>query len=120
MPPRWTRAFAAVDQRAPWEGVVGRAGPTSRVRIEAAAHRGRADLVRDCLAVDAPRAYDRRSRGRAPKLMRQAVFLTLLVLLLVGSAGFMARRNLVLGRGDRGLYCGCASCSAASGWCRGR
>ena len=32
--------------------------------------------------------------------MRQAIFLTV-VLVLVGAAAFMARRNLVLGRGDR-------------------
>ncbi len=56
-------------------------------------------MVRDRLAVDASRAHGVLLWPTA-KILRQALFLTL-VFLLLGAAGFMARRNLVLGRGDR-------------------
>jgi serine/threonine-protein kinase len=95
--PRWTPPFY-VDTRAAWEGSwPGR--PDINVRIEAAAHRGRAAWFEVVWPWTRPERMQTQSWPSA-KLMRQAIFLTL-VLLLVGAAGFMARRNLVLGRGDR-------------------
>ncbi len=95
--PRWTPAFY-VDARAAWEGSwPGR--PDIPVRIEAAAHRGRPAWFEIVWPWTRP---ERMASSAWPtdKILRQALFLTL-VLLLLGAAGFMARRNIALGRGDR-------------------
>ena len=95
--PRWTPSFY-VDARAAWEGAwPGR--PDIPVRIEAAAHRGRPAWFEIVWPWSRPERMGA-SAWPSDKILRQAVFLTL-VLLLLGAAGFMARRNLVLGRGDR-------------------
>jgi serine/threonine-protein kinase len=95
--PRWTPPFYA-DARAAWEGSwPGR--PGIAVRIEAASHHGRPawfEVVWPWTRLERMESY---AWPRA-KLMRQALFLTV-VTLLVGAAAFMARRNLALGRGDR-------------------
>jgi hypothetical protein len=95
--PRWTPAFF-VDTRAAWEGSwPGR--PDISVRIEAAAHRGRPAWFEIVWPWTRPERMESNAWPTA-KLMRQAIFLTVM-LVLVGAAAFMARRNLVLGRGDR-------------------
>jgi hypothetical protein len=97
VPPRWTPPFY-VDTRAAWEGSwPGR--PDINVRIEAAAHRGRAAWFEVVWPWTRPERMESHSWPTA-KLMRQAIFLTVMLVLL-GAAAFMARRNLVLGRGDR-------------------
>jgi len=95
--PRWTPSFYA-DTRTAWEGPwPGR--PDLSVRVEAAAHRGRPAWFEVVWPWTRPERMDSGAWPRA-KVMRQVGFL-LVVLLLLGSAVFMARRNLVLGRGDR-------------------
>ena len=95
--PRWTPSFY-VDTRAAWEGSwPGR--PDIPVRIEAAAHGGRPAWFEIVWPWTRPERMET-SAWPTAKILRQALFLTL-VFLLLGAAGFMARRNLVLGRGDR-------------------
>ena len=95
--PRWTPSFY-VDARAAWEGSwPGR--PDIPVRIEAAAHRGRPAWFEIVWPWSRPERMETQS-WPTDKILRQALFLTVVVLLL-GAAAFMARRNLVLGRGDR-------------------
>ncbi len=95
--PRWTPWFF-VDTRAAWEGSwPGR--PDLTVRVEAAAHRGHPVWFELVWPWTKPERMDSGAWPTA-KVMRQVVFL-LVVLLLLGAAIFMARRNLVLGRGDR-------------------
>jgi hypothetical protein len=95
--PRWTPLFHT-DARAAWEG----AWPERKdlaLRVEAAAYRGRPVWFE----VIPPWTKPERMGGFAwpkGKLMKQLTALALTVLLM-GAAGFMARRNLVLGRGDR-------------------
>ena len=97
VPPRWTPPFY-VDTRAAWEGSwPGR--PDISVRIEAAAHRGRPAWFEIVWPWTRPERMESHAWPTA-KLMRQAIFLAV-VLVLLGAAAFMARRNLVLGRGDR-------------------
>jgi serine/threonine-protein kinase len=97
VPPRWTPTFY-VDARAAWEGSwPGR--PDIPVRIEAAAHRGRPAWFEVVWPWTRPERMET-SAWPTAKILRQAVFLSM-VFLLLGAAGFMARRNLVLGRGDR-------------------
>jgi serine/threonine-protein kinase len=95
--PRWSPPFFA-DARAAWQGPWPER-PDIPVRIEAAAHRGKPvwfDVVWPWTRAE---RMDKHA-WPAAKLVRQAVFIAL-ALLLVGAAGFMARRNVVLGRGDR-------------------
>jgi hypothetical protein len=94
--PRWSPPFFA-DARAAWEGVWPER-PDIPVRIEAAAFRGRPvwfDVVW-------PWTRAERMEYGWPKarIVRLGIFIGL-AFLLVGAAGFMARRNVVLGRGDR-------------------
>ena len=95
--PRWVPPFYA-DARAAWEGPwPGR--PDITVRVEAASHRGKPvsfEVVWPWTRPDRMEKY----AWPAGKLFRQALWITL-SLLLVGAAAFMARRNIVLGRGDR-------------------
>jgi hypothetical protein len=95
--PKWTPPFYS-DARAAWEGSWSGC-PDLPVRVEAAAYRGRAvwfEVVWPWTQPERMRKYD----WPAGKLVRQALWVTL-ALLLVGAASFMARRNIVLGRGDR-------------------
>jgi serine/threonine-protein kinase len=97
VPPQWTPPFY-VDTRAAWEGSwPGR--PDIGVRIEAAAHRGRPAWFEIVWPWTRPERMESYAWPKA-KLVRHAIFMTVM-LVLVGSAAFMARRNLVLGRGDR-------------------
>ena len=95
--PRWTPLFHT-DARAAWEG----AWPERKdltIRVEAAAYRGRPVWFE----VIPPWTKPERMGGYAwpkGKLAKQLSFLALTVLLM-GAASFMARRNIVLGRGDR-------------------
>ncbi len=95
--PRWTPSFF-VDTRAAWEGPwPGR--PDLTVRVEAAAHQGRPAWFEVVWPWTQPERMD---QGAWPKgkIVRHVVFL-LVVGVLLGSAIRMARRTLVLGRGDR-------------------
>ena len=99
---RWRRAGrrSSTSTRARRGRARGRAGPTSP------------SGSRPRRTAGAPRGSRSSGRGRSPSAWRpqcvadrqarcsQALFLTL-VFLLLGAAGFMARRNMVLGRGDR-------------------
>ena len=95
--PRWTPLFHS-DARAAWEG----SWPERKdltIRVEAAAYRGRPVWFE----VIPPWAQPERMAGAAwpmGKLAKQLTFFTV-TLVLMGAAGFMARRNTVLGRGDR-------------------
>jgi len=95
--PRWTPLFHS-DARAAWEGT----WPERKdlpIRIEAAAYRGRPVWFE----VITPWTKPERMGGYSwpkDKLAKQLTFLGL-TLLLMGAAGFMARRNILLGRGDR-------------------
>jgi serine/threonine-protein kinase len=95
--PRWTPPFHT-DARAAWEG----AWPERKdvtIRIEAAAYRGRPVWFE----VITPWTQPERMAAMAwpkGKLAKQLTFL-LVTLVLMGAAGFMARRNTLLGRGDR-------------------
>jgi hypothetical protein len=95
--PRWTPLFHT-DARAAWEG----SWPERKdltIRVEAAAYRGRPVWFE----VIPPWTKPERMGGMAwpkGKLAKQVTFLAITILLM-GAAGFMARRNLVLGRGDR-------------------
>ena len=95
--PKWVPPFFA-DSRAAWEGTwPGR--PDVPIRVEAAAHRGKPvwfEVVWPWTRPDRMEKY----AWPAGKLVRQALWITL-SLLLLAAASFMARRNLVLGRGDR-------------------
>jgi serine/threonine-protein kinase len=95
--PQWSPPFDA-DARAAWEGPwPGR--PDVTVRVEAASWRGRPVWFELVWPWSVP---ERQQTWAWPKskLLRQAVWM-LVALSLLGAAGFMARRNLVLGRGDR-------------------
>ena len=95
--PRWVPPFYA-DARAAWEGPwPGR--PDITVRVEAAAHRGKPVSFEVVWPWTRPERMEKYA-WPAGKLLRQALWITL-SLLLVGAASFMARRNIVLGRGDR-------------------
>ncbi len=95
--PRWTPLFHT-DARVAWEG----AWPGREdlpIRVEAAAYRGRPVWFE----VIAPwTKAERTGAWTSPKgkIVRQLIYLGMTVLLM-GAAGFMARRNTVLGRGDR-------------------
>jgi serine/threonine-protein kinase len=95
--PRWTPLFHS-DGRAAWEG----AWPERKdlkVRIEAAAYRGRPVWFEVITPWTKPERMGARAWPKA-KLVTQLTYLGLTVLLM-SAAGFMARRNIVLGRGDR-------------------
>ncbi|HSD27958.1 MAG TPA: serine/threonine-protein kinase [Vicinamibacteria bacterium] len=95
--PRWTPLFHA-DARAAWEGARAERNDLI-VRVEAAAYRGR--LV--WFEVITPWTKPERMEAYAwpkDKLAKQLTFLGLTVVLM-GAGGLMARRNIVLGRGDR-------------------
>jgi serine/threonine-protein kinase len=95
--PRWTPLLHS-DSRAAWEG----AWPERKdltIRIEAAAYRGRPVWFE----VIPPWAQPERMASAAwpsGKIAKQFAFFSV-TLVLMGAAGFMARRNTVLGRGDR-------------------
>jgi len=97
VPPRWTPLFYC-DTRAAWEGAWPER-PDVPVRIEAAAYRGRPVWFEVVMPWTRPERMASSSWPR-DKLVKQAFWLALTVVLL-GAAGFMARHNLVLGRGDR-------------------
>jgi hypothetical protein len=95
--PRWTPLFHT-DARAAWEGT----WPDCKdlvLRVEAAAYRGRPvwfEIITPWTKAERMEAY----AWPKDKLAKQLTFLGLTVVLM-GAGGFMARRNIVLGRGDR-------------------
>ena len=96
--PRWTPPFFC-DARAAWEGAWPER-PEVPIRVEAAAYRGRPvwfQIVSPWTRPERQQPYVL-TRGQE---MGRAVLLAILVVLLVGG-GVLARRNLRLGRGDRG------------------
>ena len=77
----------------------GPVAPTVPIRVEAAAHRGKPvwfEVIWPWTRPDRMEKY----AWPAGKLLKQALWITL-SLLLLAAASFMARRNIVLGRGDR-------------------
>jgi serine/threonine-protein kinase len=95
--PRWTPLFHS-DARAAWEGACAERKDLV-VRVEAAAYRGRPvwfEVITPWTKPERMEAY----AWPKDKLAKQLTFLGLTVVLM-GAAGFMARRNIVLGRGDR-------------------
>ena len=95
--PKWVPPFFA-DARAAWEGTwPGR--PDVPIRVEAAAHRGKPVWFEVVWPWTRPERMEKYA-WPAGKLLRQALWITL-SLLLLAAASFMARRNIVLGRGDR-------------------
>jgi serine/threonine-protein kinase len=95
--PRWTPLFHS-DARAAWEGACAERKDLI-VRVEAAAYRGRPvwfEVITPWTKPERMEAY----AWPKDKLAKQLTLLGLTVVLM-GAAGFMARRNIVLGRGDR-------------------
>ncbi len=97
VPPRWTPPFYA-DARAAWEGVYPEQAQTT-VRVEAAAYRGRPAAFYVVGPWTRPERMQPRDFSRR-QLWGIVLGIGLLVTLLVTGA-VLARRNLVLGRGDR-------------------
>jgi serine/threonine-protein kinase len=95
--PTWLPPFF-VDTRAAWTGVWPDR-PELSVRVEAAAYRGRAVWFR----VVEPWTRPERMEAHQPTPGQQVLRYVAagLVVLLVGVGAVLARRNLVLGRGDR-------------------
>jgi hypothetical protein len=95
--PRWTPLFHT-DARAAWEGAWPER-PDVPIRIEAAAYRGRPVWFSVVTPWTKP---ERMGAWTWPKgkYVRQITALATTVLLMA-AAGFMARRNIVTGRGDR-------------------
>jgi hypothetical protein len=95
--PRWTPAFYC-DLRAAWEGTFPER-PEIPLRIEATAYQGRANsfqLITPWTRPDRDEAW-KPTRSQAANNILTSVLL--LLFLIVG--GWLARRNLALGRGDR-------------------
>jgi hypothetical protein len=95
--PQWTPPFFC-DTRAAWEGRWP-ARPDLRLRVEAAAHRGRPVFFR----IVNPWTRAERDQPFVPtpgQRVSLALMLVILGVLLVGG-GVLAKRNLRLGRGDR-------------------
>jgi serine/threonine-protein kinase len=95
--PRWTPLFHS-DARAAWEGTWPERSDVP-IRVEAAAYRGRPVWFE----VIPPWGQAERMPGMTwpkGKLAKQLSFFLVTVVLL-GAAGLMARRNIVLARGDR-------------------
>ena len=95
--PRWTPLFHT-DSRAAWEGTWAEQKDLT-IRIEAAAYRGRPVWFEVITPWTKPERMEPYAWPKG-KLARQLIFLGLSVVLMA-AAGFMARRNIVLGRGDR-------------------
>ncbi len=95
--PRWTPLFHT-DARAAWEGTWLERKDLP-IRVEAAAYRGRPVWFEVITPWTKPERMDP-SAWHRDRLAQQLTFLGLTVLLM-GAASFMARRNIVLGRGDR-------------------
>jgi serine/threonine-protein kinase len=95
--PKWTPLFHT-DARAAWEGAWPER-PDLPIRVEAAAYRGRPVWFEVITPWTKPERMETYAWPK-DKLVRQLTFLGLTVV-LIGAAAFMARRNIVLGRGDR-------------------
>jgi serine/threonine-protein kinase len=95
--PVWTPYFYA-DIRAAWMGSYP-SDPSTTVRVEAAAYRGRPVFFRFVESYQRPWMIERFDFG-FPLQAVLAVAITMLVALIVAAA-LIARRNLRLGRGDR-------------------
>ena len=95
--PSWTpRTFA--DTRAAWEGPIPE-DPATRVRIEAAAHRGRP--VSFQIVGPWSRPIGMESNPQRPIDVALSAVATVCVLLMIAGAAWLARRHLRRGRGDR-------------------
>jgi hypothetical protein len=95
--PRWTPPFYC-DLRAAWDGVFPER-PEIALHIEATAYQGRAisfQLITPWTRPDRDEAWKATPTQEANNVITSVL---LVVLLLVG--GWLARRNLALGRGDR-------------------
>ena len=95
--PRWTPSSFG-DARAAWEGAYPRR-PDIRLRIEAAAHRGKPVSFRMVAPWTRPERMEP-FKPRPGQAAMQVAFLTVLALLITAGA-LLARRNTRAGRGDR-------------------
>jgi serine/threonine-protein kinase len=94
--PKWTPPFYC-DLRAAWEGTFPQR-PEIPLRIEAAAYRGRAisfQLITPWTKADRDEAWK-----PSPTQEANGIVTSVLLVILLVVAGWMARRNLALGRGD--------------------
>jgi predicted Ser/Thr protein kinase len=97
-PPQWT-SLGASDARAAWTGLW--PGSARPLRVEAAAYRGKPVFFALIGDWNKPwRMVPPESVEQKKNKLSQAVGITLLMLLLV-SAAWLARRNYLRGRGDR-------------------
>jgi serine/threonine-protein kinase len=95
--PRWTPLFHT-DARAAWEGAWAERADL-KIRVEAAAYRGRPVWFEVITPWTKPERMESGAWSKG-KLVTQLTYLSLAVVLMC-AAGFMARRNVVLGRSDR-------------------
>jgi serine/threonine-protein kinase len=96
--PEWT-PLVATDTRAAWTGTLPALG-TTPLRLEAGAFNGRIVFVHTIGPWTKPARENK--AGTQPFTTRLAnVFMALVVLSLIGGSALLARRNVVLGRGDR-------------------
>ena len=97
VPPRWTpRTYA--DQRAAWEGQMP-GWPEQKLRVEAAAYRGRVVDFQTINPWTQPRLMRETPRTRAQQWSEGIV--AVIVLVVLAAAAGVARHNLRKGRGDR-------------------
>jgi serine/threonine-protein kinase len=95
--PQWTPPVGA-DRRAAWEGTCP-GDPSVPIRIEAAAYRGRPVFFRVIYPWTTPE--EMAGAGSNVLLRISAAMLSVLMLVVILAAAFIARRNVRLGRGDR-------------------
>jgi hypothetical protein len=109
--PEWTPPFYS-DARAAWVGTYPER-PDIPIRLEAAAYRGRPvsfQIVAPWTRPDRMRPIRLSSGMNAPPITAGAIFLSLLAI-----GGFLARRHLIAGRGDRAGAFRLAAYTVASG-----
>jgi serine/threonine-protein kinase len=95
--PQWTPDGYA-DERAAWEGPLP-GMPDQRLRIEAAAHRGKVVSFRTIHPWSQPSQPNETRQTTGQKIAQTVVGIVLV--LVLGAAIFVARHNLRKGRGDR-------------------
>jgi serine/threonine-protein kinase len=95
--PQWTPNGYA-EQRMAWEGAVP-GWPQEKVRLEAAAYRGRATFLKVIYPWTQPEMM--RESSRTPWERFAQSFVAVIVLVVLAVAALVARHNLRKGRGDR-------------------
>ena len=95
--PEWN-PLVSTDIRAAWEGAYADQ-PDVPIRIEAGAYGGQPVYFEVITPWTLPARQQTDPLGVAQRI--GIIFLVVIILLLLGGASFLARRNLLLGRGDR-------------------